>query len=137
MRRWVSVMGVMALGALALPPGASAAPGYAIVRKDASGSQRILVAAGGYSVLQRGRTGKAVDGMAVEYRKRTVAVLDVADRKVQKLALDAAVARAARERAALAKADPPYFRIPDRRAFPRERLRRLSATKRIKGLRAR
>ena len=58
MRRLAWVACAVVLGLLALPAVAGAAPGYAVVRKDASGSQRILVAARGYSLLERDRKGR-------------------------------------------------------------------------------
>ena len=122
MRRLAWVACAVVLGLLALPGVAGAATGYAVVRKDASGSQRILVAARGYSLLERDRKGRKVGGMTIDYRKRTVAVLDVAHKRVQRMDLRAAVARARREHAALRHVDPPYFKVPDRLAFPQEHL---------------
>jgi hypothetical protein len=107
--RRLAVAAAAALTATAAPAAAHASTsGWIVTRHSSDGSERVLVAPDGYAEFQQDARGKLVAGYQIDYRSRTVILLDPAHRRYERLSLSAAVERVRTERAALNK-----VRLPD------------------------
>jgi hypothetical protein len=137
-RAAVAALATTAVSALAVPGAHAAATGWVMTRQSATGTETVSVSRDGYAELQRDARGRLRAGYLIDYRGRTVTLLDPAHGRYERLSLGAAVRRVSAERVALRRARLPYIaelRLGGARAA--ERLARTRLRARVGGLPAR